>query len=135
MKLAMLPTGQLALPWFIDHRAAIVRTREMAAAKRREEVAKLRRERGGIRHLLMLADLPESHLTKDELSRLDDYVTKARDSIKAAWTAEQEAEARGVKMRKSDRWVEYDGRLFQRSVGMMPIGRDEWGDIGGDECE
>ncbi len=134
MKLSVLSTGQYALPWYIDHCEAISHARQRAIAKRREDVARLRRERGGIKHLLSLAELPEAYLTKDELARLDEYVNHKMDEIKRAWTPEQEAQARGVMLRKTDRWFVSDGRLFQNGVGIMQVGTDEWGDVY-DECE
>ena len=66
--------------------------------------------------LLALSELPESHLTKDELAELDTWIAEKTAAIRAAWTPEQEAMARGVRFRQGDRQCEYDSRIFQRRM-------------------
>lgn len=135
MKLASLPTGQAVLPWYLDHVAALAKAKAAAAAKRRDDIARLRRERSGIRYLLTLADLPETHLSREEIEKLDEYVQYKMNEIKRSWTPEREAEARGVHFRNKDRWFISDGRIFQQGQGVPFVGSDEWGDAGDGDYE
>ncbi len=71
------------------------------------------------RRLLDLMDLPESHLTVSELAELDAFIAAKTAAIRAHWTPEQEAMARGVRFRNArDKQYEFDGRLFQS----VPVG-------------
>lgn len=84
----------------------------------------------GERHLLALAaigeDIPEDQpyrcqLTDSEVDELDAYVAAEAAKIRARWTPQREAEARGVDVRACAKIFLHDGRLFPRSQGADAI--------------
>lgn len=134
MRLVTLNSGQFALPWYCDHLSAILNARQAAKVQRREAAAKLKRERAGIHDLLSIMELPETHMTPDEIERCDEFIKYKTEEIRRGWTPEQEAAARGVMQRKADRFFFADGRIFQQSIGIQVVGGDEWGVLN-DESE
>ena len=122
--------NQTYFGFYDSHRRAIESDRERKRRERMLARDEMRRVRSGSRkHLLQLAELPESHLTAGELRMLDDYVyRKATIEIRERWTAEREAEGRGVDIRKAAAMFMHDGRLFACDAFRSVAGiEDEFG--------
>lgn len=68
----------------------------------------------------------DDHLSKSEITELDDYVRQETARIRAGWSAEVEADRRGVtvnKQTKSSLFV-HDGRYFPKTGGAVHIHTD-----------
>lgn len=111
----VLVDGQFVFGFHERHRQSLKAEREKRRQQRLLYNAQLRRDRrGSLRHLLELSDLPESHLSVDELKQLDAYVWHtATKEVQAKWTPQREAEARGVDVRAAAKLFWHDGRIYQ----------------------
>jgi hypothetical protein len=72
------------------------------------------------RKLFELMDLPPTHLTAEELERLDAYMAEQRQAIRATWTLEIEASRRGVDLRRVAKIFAHDGRWHNSSIVFEP---------------
>lgn len=110
--------SQITFSFFAAHRAALDKAKEQRRRDKMLHAAQLRRERRGtLRHLLELSELPESHLSAQELRQLDDYVwNKCVPKIRSEWSELREAEARGVNIRNAARLFCFGGNIYQSQI-------------------